>query len=63
MQGVTDETVYFSDGDEKNIVKELYSLTDNGRVFQARAAAPGKERSPGVLHRMEGASKSILSVE
>jgi len=45
----------FSAGDETpKYVDDV--LTDEGNAFQARAAATGKARSPGVARRVDGTS-------
>ena len=38
----------------RNDCSEVAALTDEGRAFQARAAATGKARSPSVERRVDG---------
>jgi len=38
----------------RNNCSEVAALTDEGRAFQARAAATGKARSPSVERRVDG---------
>ena len=40
--------------DRRNDCSEVAALTDEGRAFQARAAATGKARSPSVERRVDG---------
>jgi len=48
---------------QRNTLSEEESLTEDGWVFLARAAATGNERSPRVLQRVTGTSNSIASVD
>ena len=46
----------------RKTLSEGDSLIDDGRAFQARAAATEKERSPRVLQRVAGTNKTVHSV-
>ena len=56
-------TEQFSLRRRRQTYSEEDSLTDDGRAFRTWAAAAEKERSPRVLQRVAGTSKSWSSVE
>ena len=57
----TIEKVVFSS--RRNVVSDGALLTDDGRMFHARAEATGKARSPSVERLVDGTNNMAMSAE